>query len=86
MEFDGIQIIGTFAAVIVALYIMTIMVGVFATNGAEGGTIVNENWNKTLEGIDIQGSSAFNIASILPMIVIVTGLLSLVIGAFLFKG
>jgi hypothetical protein len=81
----AVGIVVTIAAVIIALYITSIVVGsmskVVATDGT-GAIVLTPAWNTTMTGLDSQATSSFSLAGILPIAIVGVGILVIIISAF----
>ncbi len=94
----AVGIVITLAAVIIALYITAIVLGVMsqtvqgtgvanlangtAAPGSQGGLALPAQWNVTVLQLDTQSTSSFSLAGILPIAIIGVGILVIIISAF----
>jgi hypothetical protein len=87
----AVGVVVSVAAVIITLYITTIIVGMFskqiyvlnAANASNStGMGLSATWNATIVGLDTQANSSFTLAGILPIAIVGVGILVIIISAF----
>jgi len=81
--FQGVMgVIMAFGGVIIGLYIIGVVTGSLGTQVSSGTIVMNSKWNTTITSLDTTASSAFNLAGVLPIAIIGTGILGLLLSAF----
>lgn len=79
---SGLTIIATLGAIIIGLFVITLIIGGVANTAQTNPSFNNTGWETMFDGMDSQTSSSMNIATILPIVVVGMGVFALVVGAF----
>ena len=80
---SGVGIVVTIAAVIIAIYITTIVVGSMSKTST--GMALPAAWNTTVSALDTSAQSSFALMNILPIAIVGVGILTIIIGAFMYR-
>ena len=82
----ALAIVVAFGGVLIALYLITLIVGKVGTIAVGTNMALSNNWVNNITQMDNQATSAVSLSTILPIAVIGVGILGLVVGGLFRTG